>query len=253
MSRKPLLAGNWKMFKTSRQAREFFQDLLGRLTPFPIDREVAFGVPFTSLEAAVQAVRGTPIIIAAQNLHWEPEGAYTGEISAPMIAAAGAGAVIIGHSERRQLFGETGAGVNKKIKAALQAGLRPIVCLGETLAERESNRTFQVLAVQLAEALAGLDQALAGSLDLAYEPVWAIGTGRTATPETAQEAHAFIRNWLAEKIAPAAAGATRLLYGGSVKPDNAARLMARPDIDGALVGGASLEAEGFAKIINYTA
>jgi triosephosphate isomerase len=244
-----LLAGNWKMFKTSSQTREFFQDLLKRLTPFPLDREVAFGVPFTSLEAAVQAVRGTPIIIAAQNVHWEPEGAFTGEISAPMIAAAEAGAVIIGHSERRQLFGETGANVNKKVKAVLAAGLRPIVCLGETLAERESGLTFEILAGQLTEALAGLD--LGGTLDLAYEPVWAIGTGRTATPETAQAAHAFIRGWLAEKISPASAEATRLLYGGSVKPDNAAQLMAQPDIDGALVGGASLEPDSFAKIIKY--
>jgi triosephosphate isomerase len=250
MSRKPFLAGNWKMFKTSGQAREFFQDLLGRLTPFPNDRDVAFGVPFTSLEAAVQAVSGSPVIIAAQNLHWEPEGAFTGEISAPMIKAAGAGAVIIGHSERRQLFGETGAEVNKKIKAALPAGLRPIVCLGETLAERESGQTFTVLDLQLAEALNGL-LAAPGSFDLAYEPVWAIGTGKTATPEMAQEAHAFIRNWLAEKISPAAAGETRLLYGGSVKPDNITRLMAQPDIDGALVGGASLAADSFAQIIKY--
>jgi len=251
MSRKPLLAGNWKMFKTSRETREFFQDLLGRLKPFPGDRDVAFGVPFTSLEAAVQAVGGTPVLIAAQNLHWEPEGAFTGEISAPMIAATGAGAVIIGHSERRQLFGETGANVNKKIKAALPAKLRPIVCLGETLAERESGKTFEILAGQLAEALADLGEAMAGALDLAYEPVWAIGTGKTATPETAQETHAFIRAWLSEKISPAAAAATRLLYGGSVKPDNAAQLMAQPDIDGALVGGASLNAESFARIIQY--
>jgi len=251
MSRKPLLAGNWKMFKTSRETREFFQDLLSRLTPFPGDREVIFGVPFTSLEAASLAASGTPITIAAQNLHWEKEGAFTGEISAPMIAATGAGAVIIGHSERRQLFGETDANVNKKIKAALGGGLRPIVCLGETLAERESDKTFDVLAGQLAGALAGLDGAPAGALDLAYEPVWAIGTGRTATPETAQEAHAFIRAWLAEKISPAAAGTTRLLYGGSVKPDNTAQLMAQPDIDGALVGGASLSAESFARIIQY--
>ena len=251
MREKPLLAGNWKMFKTSRQAVEFFHELLGRLNPFPAGREVAFGVPFTSLEAAVRAVSGTPVIIAAQNLHWEPEGAFTGEISAPMIAAAGAGAVIIGHSERRQLFGETGADVNRKIKAALGAGLRPIVCLGETLAERESDRTLEVLAGQLAEALAGLGGIPAGALDLAYEPVWAIGTGRTATPETAQEAHAFIRRWLAEKVSPAAAGETRILYGGSVKPDNAARLMAQPDIDGALVGGASLDADSFARIIQY--
>ena len=249
MKRKPLIAGNWKMFKTSREAGEFFQDLIGRLNPFPADREVAFGVPFTSLEAAARAVSQTPIIIAAQNVYWEPEGAYTGEISAPMIKAAGARAVIIGHSERRQIFGETGAEVNKKIKAALSAGLRPIVCLGETLAEREAGRTHEVLGGQLAEAMAGLEGEAPGSLSLAYEPVWAIGTGRTATPETAQEAHAFIRGWLADKVSLAAAEATRIIYGGSVKPDNAAQLLAQPDIDGALAGGASLEAEGFAKII----
>ena len=247
MNRKPFLAGNWKMYKTSRQALEFFQDLLARLNPLPVDREVAFGVPFTSLEAAARAVRGTPIIIAAQDVHWEAEGAFTGEISVPMVASTGAGAVIIGHSERRQFFGETGETVNKKAKAVLAAGLKPIICLGETLAQRESGQTFEVLAGQLTEALAGLDQAL----DLAYEPVWAIGTGRTATPETAQAAHAFIRSWLAEKISPASAEASRLLYGGSVKPDNAAQLMAQPDIDGALVGGASLAADSFAKIIQY--
>jgi len=251
MKRIPLMAGNWKMFKTGSETREFLEDLIGRLTPFPKDREVAVGAPFTSLEAAVQAARGTPVIIAAQNLHWEPEGAFTGEISAPMIKAAGAGAVIIGHSERRQLFGETGAGVNRKIKAAISTGLRPIVCLGETLAERESGRTYEVLSGQLAEALADLEAAVAGALDLAYEPVWAIGTGRTATPETAQEAHVFIRDWLADKISPEAAGGTRILYGGSVKPDNAALLMAQPDIDGALVGGASLIVDSFVKIIEH--
>ena len=251
MSRKPLMAGNWKMYKTGPEAREFFRELLPELTPFPDDREVAVGVPFTCLEAAVQAVGDAPVLIAAQNLHWADEGAFTGEISAPMLAAAGAGAVIIGHSERRLFFGDEGAGLNKKIQAALKAGLRPILCLGETLAEREGGRTFEVLSGQLVEALAGRSAADLASLVLAYEPVWAIGTGRTATPETAQETHAFLRGRLAETFGPAFAQAVRLLYGGSVKPDNAAQLMAQPDIDGALVGGASLKADSFAQIVKF--
>ena len=251
MNRKPLMAGNWKMYKNSREAREFFGELIAALTPFPADREVAVGVPFTSLEAAVQAVGGAPVLIAAQNLHWADEGAFTGEISAPMLAAAGARAVIIGHSERRQFFGDEGEGLNKKIQAALKAGLTPILCLGETLAEREGNRTFEILSGQLAEALAGRSAADLAPLVIAYEPVWAIGTGRTATPEMAQETHAFLRGRLAETFGPAFAQAIRLLYGGSVKPDNAAQLMAQPDIDGALVGGASLKADSFAQIVKF--
>lgn len=238
------------MYKTSRETRDFFSELFRLARPLPADRDLIFGVPFTSLEAAAEAVAGTPVVIAAQNVHWAEEGAFTGEISAPMLAAAGARAVIIGHSERRQMFGETGEAVNRKLQAALRANILPIVCLGETLAERESGQAFNLLGQQLDEALAGLSAADLGSLVLAYEPVWAIGTGRTATPETAQETHAFLRRRLAGKFAPAWAEAVRLLYGGSVKPDNAADLLKQPDIDGALIGGASLAAESFTRIIN---
>ena len=251
MPRKPLLAGNWKMYKTAAQARQFFNELLKAGVPFKADRDIAFGVPFPSLEASTEAVGGTPIIIASQNIYWEKEGAYTGEVSGPMIAAAGAKAVIIGHSERRQMFGDTGQWVNKKIRAALVEGLMPIMCLGETLEEREGTRTFEVLGLQLAEGLGGFTAGELESLVVAYEPIWAIGTGKTATPEMAQEVHAFIRGRLAERLGKDWAAGVRILYGGSVKPDNVAQLMAQPDIDGALVGGASLDAASFLKIINF--
>ncbi len=253
MSRKPLMASNWKMFKTSAEARQFFAELIKLSSPFKDDREVAFGVPFTSLEASVEAVNGTPIIIAAQNIYWEDEGAFTGEISGPMIKAAGAGAVIIGHSERRQMFGDTGQWVNKKIRAALRAGLMPIMCVGESLNEREGGRTFGVLNQQLQEALADFTSAELASLVVAYEPVWAIGTGLTATPDQAQEVHAFLRARLEERFEAGWAANRRIIYGGSVKPDNVAQLMRQPDIDGALVGGASLKAESFAGIIAFDA
>ncbi len=249
MSRKPLLAGNWKMFKTSAQAREFFGELLKQT--YKGDREIAFGVPFTSLEASVEAARGSGIIIAAQDLYWENEGAFTGEVSGPMIAAAGAGAVIIGHSERRQMFGDTGEWVNRKTRAALAAKLTPIVCIGESLADREGGRTFDLLSAQLQDAFAGFAPADMVTVVIAYEPVWAIGTGKTATPEMAEEVHAHIRKWLAGRFDQTTADNTRILYGGSVKPDNVAKLMAQPDIDGALVGGASLKAADFAQIINF--
>ena len=251
MSRKPLMAGNWKMFKTSAEARQFFADLIKLASPFKDDRQALVAVPFTSLEASAEAVKGSPVIIAAQNLYWEDEGAFTGEVSGPMIKAAGAGAVIIGHSERRQMFGDSGEWVNKKVRAALKAGLMPIMCVGETLAEREGGRTFDVLKAQLLEGLAGFAALELSPLVLAYEPVWAIGTGLTATPDQAQEVHAFLRARLAECFDEGLAAGLRILYGGSVKPENAAQLMAQPDIDGALVGGASLKADSFAKIINF--
>ncbi|MDR0881375.1 MAG: triose-phosphate isomerase [Candidatus Adiutrix sp.] len=251
MSRKTILAGNWKMFKTSAEARQFFSQLLPLITPLKPDREVALGVPFPSLEAAAAAVADSPVAIGAQDIFWEDQGAFTGEVSGPMIRAAGATAVIIGHSERRQLFGETGQWVNQKLRAALRAGLAPIVCLGETRAERESGQTFEVLGRQLAEGLAGFAANELAPLVLAYEPVWAIGTGLTATPEQAQETHAAIRQWLGRHLGPALAADLRILYGGSVKPDNVARLMSQPDLDGALVGGASLEAAAFARIVNF--
>lgn len=251
MSRKPLLAGNWKMFKTSIEARKFFEELIPLISPSKGDREVAFGVPFPSLEASVVAVGSAPITICAQNLHWEAEGAFTGEVSGAMIKATGAGGVIIGHSERRQMFGDTGETVNKKLRAALEAGLVPLVCIGETQQEREAKQTFSVLETQLKEALTGFNPDRLGSLIVAYEPVWAIGTGLSATPDQAQEVHAFLRKMLAVISGPELAQQTRLLYGGSVKPDNVAHLMTQPDIDGALVGGASLQASTFAQIINY--
>lgn len=250
MARKPLLAGNWKMYKTGAEAKEFFQ-ALAKLIKIKTDREVAFGVPFPVLETAAKAVQGSGIIICAENVYWEREGAFTGEVSAPMVAATGARGVIIGHSERRHLFGDTGEWVNKKLKATLAEDLRPIVCIGEDLADREGGRTFDVLAGQLKDAFAGLEAADMATVVVAYEPVWAIGTGQTATPDIAEEVHAFVRKWLAERFGEAVAGATRILYGGSVKPDNVKTLMAQPDIDGALVGGASLKAESFAKIINF--
>jgi len=251
MSRRPLLAGNWKMYKTSDEARKFFAELIALVSPFKDDRDVAFAVPFPSLEASVEAVKGSPITIAAQNLYWEDEGAFTGEVSAPMIKSAGARAVIIGHSERRQMFGDSGQWVNNKLKAALKSGLMPIVCIGESLNEREGGLTFDVLASQLNEALSGFTSAALGPLVIAYEPVWAIGTGLTATPDQAQEVHAFIRGRIEERFEKSWADHLRILYGGSVKPDNVGSLMARPDIDGALVGGASLKPDSFAGIINF--
>lgn len=252
MTRKPLLIGNWKMFKTSREAGEFISELRHRLTTtFQDDREVTLGVPFPSLEAAVQAAAGSPIAIAAQNLHWEAEGAFTGEVSGPMLTDVGVRAVIIGHSERRQLFGDTNEWVNKKISAALKYNLTPILCLGETWEDRKNGRAFELLSRQLAEALAGLTTISLIPLVIAYEPIWAIGTGQTATPFQAQETHAFIRHWLIDHYDHSFADAVRLLYGGSVKPDNITQLMDQPDIDGALIGGASLKLDSFARIINF--
>ncbi|KXS55954.1 MAG: triose-phosphate isomerase [Candidatus Adiutrix intracellularis] len=252
MTRKPLLIGNWKMFKTSQEANEFINELRRQLaTSFQDDREVTLGVPFPSLEAAAQAAVGSPITIAAQNLHWEAEGAFTGEVSGPMLTAAGARAVIIGHSERRQLFGDTNEWINKKLSAALKYSLTPILCLGETWEDRKTGRAFELLGRQLAEALSGLTTPTLVPLVIAYEPVWAIGTGQTATPKTAQETHAFIRQWLTAHYDHSFANAVRLLYGGSVKPDNVAQLMDQTDIDGALVGGASLKPDSFARIINF--
>jgi triosephosphate isomerase len=248
MSRKPFLAGNWKMFKTGDQAVDFiheFTPLVGSLD----GREVALAVPATALYQAAQAAKGSPIIIGAQNLHWEAEGAFTGEISVGMIVSAGATMVIIGHSERRLYFGDTDEWVSKKLKAAIEAGLLAVVCLGETLAERESGRTFEVLSSQLKCSLAGFQASDAHKLILAYEPVWAIGTGKTATKEEAQQTQAFIRKELDSLKLPA--DSLRILYGGSVKPENAAQLMAQPDIDGLLVGGASLKANSFSQIVKY--
>ncbi|MCL5289223.1 MAG: triose-phosphate isomerase [Acidobacteria bacterium] len=248
--RRPVIAGNWKMFKTQAEARAFVI-ALKPLVANSSHCDIVIGAPFTALAAAVDAARGSAIGIAAQNMHWEKEGAFTGEISAKMIVEAGCSHVIIGHSERRQFFGETDVTVNKKVKAALDAELVPIVCVGELLAERESGRTEMVLETQFIGGMAGLTAQQFSRIIIAYEPVWAIGTGRTATPEMAAEAHRFLRQVAAAKFSPERAAALRILYGGSVKPDNIKGLMAQVEIDGALVGGASLDANSFASIVNF--
>ncbi|MDR2405069.1 MAG: triose-phosphate isomerase [Deltaproteobacteria bacterium] len=247
MSRLPFLAGNWKMYKTGSQAVEFIEaikPLLGALS----GRQAALGVPATALYQAAQAAAGTGILIGAQNIWYENEGAFTGEISASMAKAAGASFVILGHSERRQYFGDTDEWVSKKLRAAITEGLIPVVCIGESLAEREGNTTFNVIEGQLKGSLEGLKADEADTLILAYEPVWAIGTGKTATAAQAQEVHAFIRKTLEKLLGPKVAESTRILYGGSVKPENVKSIVAEPDIDGALVGGASLKPESFADI-----
>ena len=246
--RTPVIAGNWKMFKTARQAAETIRSLAD-LVKGVQGVEVVICPPFTALAAAVEAAKGSPVAIGAQDCYWEKEGAFTGQVAVPMIADLGCSHCIVGHSERRQLFGETDATVDKKIEAVLANGLNCIACVGETLAEREAGQTFAVLERQVRN---GLTRHLTSArLVIAYEPVWAIGTGKTATPVQAQEAHAFIRQVVAEAASPAAAQAVRILYGGSVKPDNIATLMAQPDVDGGLVGGASLDAASFAKIVRF--
>ena len=215
------------------------------------DRDVVLIPTYTALAAVREEIAGTNIALGAQNGHAEPGGAFTGEIAMPMIRDAGCDYVAIGHSERRQYFGETNAGCNAKIKAALGAGLRPIYCIGETLAQRKADETFEVIRVQVAEGLAGFTAADLDELVVAYEPVWAIGAGKSATPDEAQEVHAFIRKQLADTFGEAFAAAVRIQYGGAVKPDNVDALMAQPDIDGALVGGASLKADSFARIVRF--
>jgi triosephosphate isomerase len=243
-----LMVGNWKMHKTAAEAAA----LVEGLKPYVAagrDLEVVVCPPFTALAAAARALAESPIGLGAQNLHWEKEGAFTGEVSAPMLAELGCGYVIVGHSERRQHFGETDEMVQRKARAAVAAGLRPIVCVGESLREREAGTAFDVLEAQVKGSLRGLSGD--SGIVVAYEPVWAIGTGRTATPAQAQEAHAFIRKLVESLWSPAAAAATRILYGGSVKPDNVRDLMAQPDVDGALVGGASLDPNSFGKIVRF--
>jgi len=247
--RRPFIAGNWKMNNTIRQARQLCVALKRGLAEID-DVDVAICPPCVCLADVCDTLAGSPIRVGAQNVHWEPKGAFTGEIAADMLLDAGCTDVIIGHSERRQYFGETDETVNKRLKAALAAGLLPIVCVGETRQERESNQTEPVVQRQLSGALADLSADDAAKLTIAYEPIWAIGTGLTATPEQAQHVHAFIRSQLASRFG-AVADAIRLQYGGSVKPGNVSALMAEPDIDGALVGGASLDAESFIKIIRF--
>jgi triosephosphate isomerase len=246
--RTPLIAGNWKMFKTVREAVRFVTDLKARISEVT-GVDVVVAPTFPALQAVAAVLEGSRIGVAAQNLHWEREGAFTGEVSASMIRDAGAQWVIVGHSERRTLFGDTDETVNRKVRAAITATLTPIVCIGETLQEREANRTLEILDRQIKAGLDGVTGSELAALVVAYEPVWAIGTGRTATPAQAQQAHEHIRTRLTQWFGLDAASRCRVLYGGSVKPDNIAALMAQPDVDGALVGGASLDADGFTLIV----
>ena len=249
-NRKPLIAGNWKMYKTGPQAAEVanrLKSLVGDI----MDVEVMVAPPFTALGTVAGILKGSVIRIGGQDLFWEAEGAYTGEISAPMLKGAGCTHVIIGHSERRQYFGETNATVNRKIRAALLGGLIPVLCIGESEAERDSGQTFSVVQKQLEEGLEGFSSDDVQKMTIAYEPVWAIGTGKTATTDQAQEVHEFIRGQMETAYGNSVAKAVRILYGGSVKPENIGELMAMPDIDGALVGGASLDADSFAGIVRY--
>jgi triosephosphate isomerase len=246
--RKTLIAANWKMFKTPDEAIAFAKAFIPLVAGHKHAEIVLCPSP-TLLPTVVDAARNNPIQIGAQNMHWLDSGAYTGETSPLQLKALGVSHVLIGHSERRQYFNETDESVNLKLKSALAHGLIPIVCVGEQLAEREANQTAEVLQRQTSIALEGIDPSVATPLVIAYEPVWAIGTGRTATPEIADEAHKIIRAQIAKSLSPELAASTRILYGGSVKPDNTASLCCLEDIDGALVGGASLDPTSFAKIV----
>lgn len=248
--RKPLMAGNWKMYKTAGETTAFFEKFLP-LVAASTHADIVICPPFINIPAAVTATETSRVEIGAQNLYWKNEGAFTGEVSGPMILAAGARWVIIGHSERRQYFGETDATVLQRTQTALACGLKPIVCVGEMLAEREAGETELVLKSQFEGGIAPLTPEQFSQVTIAYEPVWAIGTGKTATPEIAADAHRLLRGLVSAKFGAGAAAAARILYGGSVKPDNVKGLMAQPEIDGALVGGASLEASSFSAIVNF--
>ena len=248
--RRPLIAGNWKMYKTPAEAAETARQLVERVNGVT-DVDIMIAPTYTALEPVFKVIKDSPVSLGAQNLFWENEGAYTGEISAPMLKSVGCQYGIIGHSERRQYFGETDATVNKKIQAAIQVGLQPVFCVGETEKEREAEQTFSVLDKQVKKGLEKLVYDQLDNLIIAYEPVWAIGTGKTATDDQAQEAHQFIRSLVEKNFGDRLSTSIRILYGGSVKPDNIAGLMSMPDIDGALVGGASLDAESFSKIVKF--
>jgi len=245
--RRKFVCGNWKMHKTAGEAVQLIRELRQKLEGAAA--QVAVAPPFTALSAVKQALQGSAIELFGQNCHHEKQGAFTGEVSAPMLKDAGCDGVILGHSERRQYFAETDDWIAKKLRAALAEGLHPIVCVGETLQEREGGKTWEVVSRQVRGALGGLDGAALKLVTLAYEPVWAIGTGRTATTAQAQEVHARIRELLRELGGAAVAGAVRIQYGGSVKPDNARDLLSQPDVDGALVGGASLKSADFSAIV----
>ncbi len=248
--RTPVIAGNWKLYKTTAEALELVKGLIP-LVKNTSGVEVVVAPVFTVLPSVAQILAGSGIKLAAQDCYWEEEGAFTGEVSPKMLLDVGCNHVIIGHSERRQYFSETDDTVNRKSRAALSAGLTVLLCIGETLSEREAGETFTVLKKQLRGGLAGIAKEQFAKIIVAYEPVWAIGTGKTATDSQAQEAHAFIRKTLTELYDEITAAGARILYGGSVKPENIKGLMAQPDIDGALVGGASLKAESFGAIVNF--
>ena len=248
--RRPLIAGNWKMYKTSAEAVDFVKKFL-TLVSGVADRDVMIAPAFTALEAVAAALKGTEVGLGAQDVFWEAEGAFTGQVSPPMLTAAGCRYVIIGHSERRQFFGETDDTVNRKIRAALKSGLIPVMCVGESEKQREAGQTFSILDKQVKDGLRSFVSDELGSLVIAYEPVWAIGTGKTATAVQAEETHAYIRSLIKGLFGADVAALMRVLYGGSVKPENASELMAMADIDGALVGGASLNPDSFSKIVKY--
>jgi triosephosphate isomerase len=251
-TRIPMIAGNWKMNLTLAEAAQLVKALADGIKGLA-GVEVLVAPPFTTLLRVKEAIGKAPILLAGQNMHWEAQGAFTGEVSASMLADAGCTHVILGHSERRTLFGETDVVVDRKAASAVKKGLIPIVCIGETLEEREKGLTFQIIERQLSLSLKSFREGKSLPLTtiLAYEPVWAIGTGRTATPEQAQEVHQFIRQWLKTPFGERAAETVRILYGGSVKPDNVRDLMSKPDIDGALVGGASLKPDSFLPIVRF--
>ena len=248
--RQPIITANWKLYKTVAEARHFI-DALCRHCPDPGPLDVVLAAPFTALAAMQERLHSTPFFLAAQDLFWENVGAYTGEVSAPMLLDVGCTYVLVGHSERRQYFGETDETVGKKVTAAVQAGLRPIVCVGEALAQRQAGDTFVILEQQIRRSFVACEGEAISQVVLAYEPLWAIGTGVTATPQQAQEVHGYLRTLLAQLWGETVAETVRIQYGGSVRPENIAALMAEPDIDGALVGGASLDAASFAQILMY--
>ena len=251
MGRKPLIAGNWKMYLGLAEAVELAEAVAASCAGLT-DREVMISPSFTALTAVAEAVAGSPVRVAGQNAAWEKEGAYTGEISPVMLQDAGVDMAILGHSERRHIFGEDDAMVNRRLLGALQFDLTPILCIGETLEEREQGNTFKLIEEQLGQGVKGVDIKQMHQVVIAYEPVWAIGTGKTASKEQAQEVHCFIRKVLAELYEKTLADEIRILYGGSVKPENVNSLMAQPDIDGALVGGAALKFESFDRIIHFS-
>lgn len=250
IAQRPIIVANWKLHKTVAEAGQFVDDL-HRQCPAPGDLDVVLAAPFTALAAMRDRLRATPFYLAAQDVFWEAQGAYTGEVSAPLLADVGCTYVIVGHSERRQWFGETDETVSHKVAAVLEAGLRPIVCVGESLAQRQADETFAVIEQQVRRGLATCSETDLGRVVVAYEPIWAIGTGMTATPAQAQDVHRHIRTVLAHGWSQAAASAVRIQYGGSVNADTIAVLMAEADIDGALVGGASLQVESFVQILSY--